>query len=114
MTARINYYQHSMELTTLGAQVVGPPYEVICVELEVIGQREGHEHIAAVKTRDPDGGETRWTADQVIAAVGDGLQFLVAEDEGAGEIVLEPAVCPQCSANTLVVDPREARPPMCD
>jgi hypothetical protein len=54
-----------------------PPYHVLCVETDD-DAGEGHNHVSVVDTRDPDGGQTRWTIGQVIAAVRDGERFIWA------------------------------------
>jgi hypothetical protein len=48
----------------------------------------GHIHVLAVETRDPDGGQTRWTTRQVIAALRDGERFVVSEDDQGRETLL--------------------------
>jgi hypothetical protein len=80
-----------------------PPYVVTCLEVDR-GAGEGHEHVAAVETRDPDGGQTRWTTVQVIAAVREGERFVVGDSDDA-RTSLEPAGCPRCSTATLRVSP---------
>ena len=90
----------------------GPPYMVLCVDPDDEAG-DGHIHVAAVETRDPDGGQTRWTTAQVIAAVRDGERFVVAEDGQGGETVLRPVVCGSCPTMTLVVDPPGPFPAPC-
>jgi hypothetical protein len=87
-----------------------PAYRVECLEEEL---SDGHSHVAHVKTRDPDGGQTRWSTVQVIAAVRDGERFVVADDGQGGETVLDPAVCTRCAKVTLAVDPRAPAPAPC-
>jgi hypothetical protein len=82
-----------------------PPYQVLCLEHHAT-ESDGHQHVSFVETRDPDGGQTRWTTVQVIAAVRDGERFVVADDGQGGEMLLEPAVCTRCPTVTLAVDPR--------
>lgn len=82
-----------------------PPYEVTCLE-EDGDAGTGHEHIVAIETRDPDGGQTRWSTVQVIAAVREGERFLVGE--GAAATSLEPAVCSACATATLKFPPGDA------
>jgi hypothetical protein len=81
-----------------------PPYEVTCWERGAAGA--GHEHVLAIRTRDPDGGETRWATLEVIAAVRDGETFVVAEDAS-----VQPSVCPGCASVTLVVAGSSELPP---
>jgi hypothetical protein len=73
-----------------------------------------HQHVTFVETRDPDGGSTRWSCVQVIAAIEDGERFVVAEDGHGTVALLEPARCPACTAPTLVTDPADARPGPCE
>ena len=90
-----------------------PAYRVVCLQTDRAGAADGHDHVTAVETWDPDGGRTRWTLVQVIAAVRDGEVFRTGEG-GEGQVaVLEPAVCPRCSLATLLVDPPEVRPALC-
>ena len=83
-----------------------PPYVVTCLEVDREAG-EGHEHVAAIETRDPDGGQTRWTTVQVIAAVREGERFVVGDSDDA-PTSLEPAGCPRCSTATLKVSPGDA------
>lgn len=90
-----------------------PPYQVACLEIDTALEADGHRHVTFVETRDPDGGQTRWSCVQVIAAIRDGERFVVAED-GHGQLtLLEPALCPMCSFATLVTDPADAPPAPC-
>jgi hypothetical protein len=89
-----------------------PPYIVTCVDQEASGP-DGHPHTSFIETRDPDGGQTRWSTVQVIAAVRDGERFVVADDTRGRETLLEPAVCTRCPIVTLAVDPRAPAPPPC-
>lgn len=89
-----------------------PPYLVLCLEQDASGS-DGHPHVSFIETRDPDGGQTRWSTVQVIAAVRDGERFVVADDGQGGETLLEPAVCTRCPTVTLAVDPRVPAPPPC-
>jgi len=89
-----------------------PPYRVRCVQQDASGT-DGHPHVSFIETRDPDGGQTRWTTVQVIAAVRDGERFVVADDGRGGETLLEPAVCSRCPTVTLAVDPRVPAPASC-
>jgi hypothetical protein len=79
-----------------------PPYLVIDLERDP-DATPGHDHVVAVATRDPDGGETRWSGAEVLAAMRGGERFVVAEDGRGGETLLEPATCPACDAVTVVV-----------
>lgn len=80
-----------------------PPYVVTCLETDRAAG-EGHDHVVAAETRDPDGGQTRWVTVEVIAAVREGERFVVG-DEGSQRVALEPAVCPGCPTVTLAVTP---------
>jgi hypothetical protein len=77
-----------------------PPYVVTCLE-EDEAAGEGHRHVTAIETRDPDGLQTRWSTVQVIAAVREGERFVVGDAETRRS--LEPGICPGCSSVTLVV-----------
>ena len=79
-----------------------PPYVVVRMERDD-SAGAGHDHVMAVRTDDPDGGETRWTTVQVIEAVRDGERFVVDDGELRGETVVEPAICPECATVTLTV-----------
>ena len=89
-----------------------PPYLVLCLSDDP-GAPAGHDHVAAIETRDPDGVNTRWTAIDVIAAIRDGERFVVDDDGRGEEALLEPGVCPACSLVTLVVEPGVKRPAGC-
>ncbi len=57
-----------------------PPYVALCFEYESDAP-DGHSHVSAVRTQDPDGGETRWTAGEFVSALRSGEQFVaVAAD----------------------------------
>ena len=90
-----------------------PPYEVVCVQTDTGVKADGHHHVTAVETWDPDGGRTRWTLVQVIAAVRDGEVFRAGEGGDGQVAVLEPAVCRRCSLATLLVDPPSVQPAQC-
>lgn len=90
-----------------------PPYRVVCLEMDPELAGAGHQHVTSIETWDPDGGRTRWTPVQVIAAIRDGERYVV-ESTGQGlDGLLEPAVCPRCPMVTLTVDPPGARPAPC-
>ncbi len=97
---------------SVGADEV-PPYEVGCLEMDRAPEAAGHWHVTAVETRDPDGGSTRWSCVQVIAAIEDGERFVVA-DAGRGVLtLLEPSRCSACAVATLVTDPVADQPGPC-
>ena len=98
---------------SVGADEV-PPYEVGCLDIEGESQGSGHRHVTGVETKDPDGGSTRWSCAQVIAAIQDGERFVVAEDGHGAHTLLEPARCPACAMATLVTDPADAQPGPCE
>lgn len=81
-----------------------PPYEVLLLEGDPTAGDE-HRHVIAVQTRDPDGGETRWAAVEVITALQDGERFVVGDAGEASTSVLEPGVCPACEKPTISVGP---------
>lgn len=84
-----------------------PPYVVVAIARDPDADPE-HDHVVGVETRDPDGGETRWGSQEVIAALRDGERFVV---DGDGDATLEPAPCPACGRTTLVDAPiRSAEP----
>jgi hypothetical protein len=85
-----------------------PPYEVMCIERDG-SAGEGHDHVIAVETRDPDGGQTRWATVEVIAAVREGERFTVGDEPAAS---LEPAVCRACANVTLAI-PQDLGVPDC-
>jgi hypothetical protein len=79
-----------------------PPYVALCFEHEP-GAADGHSHVSAVRTQDPDGGETRWTAVEFVSAVRSGEQFVLIGADGQ-RATLEPAVCPRCPSMTITVE----------
>ena len=76
---------------------------------------EGHLHVTAVETTDPDGGATHWSLVQVIEAVRGGERFVLREDASAAPVELAPTVCPRCRMATLAVEPSGSwlRLPIC-
>ena len=60
-------------------------------------------YVSAVRTQDPDGGETRWTAVEFVSAVRSGEQF-VAMGADEQRAALEPAVCLRCPTVTITID----------
>ena len=88
-------------------------HEVVCLQTDPTAEADGHEHVSAIETWDPDRGRTRWTLVQVIAAVREGETFHAGSASGGQAGVIDPAVCPRCRFATLVVDPPEARPSPC-
>ncbi len=79
-----------------------PPYVALCFEHEGAAP-DGHSHVIAVRTQDPDGGETRWTAVEFVSAVRSGEQFVaIGADERPA--ALEPAVCPACPTMTIALE----------
>jgi hypothetical protein len=81
-----------------------PPYVVTCLETDPAAGA-GHEHVVAIETRDPDGGQTRWATVEVISAIREGERFVVGDGNGDTAASLEPAVCAACSRMTLSVGP---------
>lgn len=91
-----------------------PPYEVACLEIDRSPEASfGHRHVTFVETRDPDGGSTRWSCVQVIAAIDAAERFVVGEDGQGERALLKPAGCPACTLATLVTDPPDAEPGPC-
>ena len=76
-----------------------PPYAVVLVQYDDLAG--GHEHVAYVETLDPDGGQTRWTAVELITAIRAGERFVVTIGGAATGATLEPAICPVCPLVTL-------------
>lgn len=76
-----------------------PPYSAVLVQYEDIPG--GHEHVAYVETLDPDGGETRWTAVEVINAIRGGERFVVTIGGADSGAILQPTICPVCPLVTL-------------
>ena len=62
---------------------------------------EGHLHVTAVETSDPDGGVTHWSLVQVIEAMRGGERFVLRERTAADAVELHPTVCPRCQVATL-------------
>lgn len=91
-----------------------PPYVVVCLDSDPTLEADGHRHVTAVQTRDPDGVETRWRVVEVIAAIRDGERFVVGEDGRGVQTLLEPAICPRCPTITLMTDPEDATAANCD
>ena len=81
-----------------------PPYEVTCLE-EDQAVEESHRHVVAVETRDPDGGQTRWSTVEVITALREGEEFIVGDGKGDTPASLEPGLCPACATVTISVSP---------
>ena len=90
-----------------------PPYEVACVELDSRLEAAGHRHVTHIETRDPDGGRTRWSREQVLSAIRDGERFVLVNAGNGTTTLMEPRLCPRCPFFTLVVDTPEATPPRC-
>ncbi len=61
-----------------------PPYTIRCVEMDPAAEADGHRYVIAVPTDDPDGGETRWTLVEVIAANRDDERFMPGGGARAG------------------------------
>ena len=89
-----------------------PPYEVACVELDSRLEAARHPHVTYIETRDPDGGRTRWSREEVLSAIRDGERFVLVED-GGRTTLMKPRLCPKCPFFTLVVGSPEATPPRC-
>lgn len=90
-----------------------PPYEVVCVELDAGPEGRGHQHVRFIETRDPDGGRTRWSREQALAAIRAGERFVIPEDGNRGSTLIEPGLCPRCPFFTLLVHRPETLPQTC-
>jgi hypothetical protein len=101
-----------MTTPPLGAAPM-PPHEVACVELDARLELSSHRHVTFVQTRDPDGGLTRWSRMQVIAAIRNGERFAVAGESHGHLALLEPGLCPSCPFFTLRVNRPDAMPAQC-
>jgi len=75
-----------------------PPYEVVNIGYADVS--DGHEHVAFIETKDPDGGETRWAWLEVVGAIRAGERFVAASTGGKAAAILELSVCPVCPAAT--------------
>ena len=84
------------------------PYVVVRLDQDV-DTPAGHDHVAAIETRDPDGGSTRWTAVDVISAIRDGERF-VMERSDARDVELEPALCSECPRATVKASAGDSLP----
>jgi hypothetical protein len=93
--------------------VPDPTHQVLCIGWDRGRAADDHEHVRFVDTRDPDGSETRWNWIDVVSAIRDGAEFVVAADPGVRRAVLEPTLCPKCSLATLDVHPTTARAESC-
>jgi hypothetical protein len=102
MAMEINYYQQPMTTANVALPLDVPPYAVTCVSMQVLGDR--HQHVATVETADPDGGQTHWTAAEVMAALAAGERFVVYDDGHGREVVLEPSACETCAVATVGTD----------
>lgn len=76
-----------------------PHYAVVLVQYEDL--TEGHEHVAFVDTLDPDGGQTRWSAVELINAIRAGERFVVMIGGAPSGATLQPSICPVCPLITL-------------
>jgi hypothetical protein len=85
------------------AERTAPPYVVIRFHQEPDVSR-GHDHVAELETRDPDGGTTRWRVIEVIDAIRGGELFVVEGDGSGPDSVIEPAVCRACRRVTVRVE----------
>ena len=82
-------------------QAHAPPYMALCFEYES-EEPDSHRHVSAIRTQDPDGGETRWTAVEFVSALRSGEHFVAVAADGQ-MVALEPAVCPRCPHVTITV-----------
>lgn len=89
-----------------------PPYSVRCLDLDPTGEADGHRHVQAIETWDPDGALTRWTLVQAIEAVRDGERFVMGGGADGQLVELAPTICPQCAVATLAAT-SEVQPRPC-
>ena len=111
--SRINYYVDSMNKPSSVGVGELSPYEVACVELDPRLDATSHPHVAFIETRNPDGGRTRWSREQALAAIRQGERFVVVTGGNGMRVLMQPGLCPRCPFFTLLVDPPEALPPPC-
>jgi hypothetical protein len=90
-----------------------PPYVVTCIDTDADAGDE-HHHVVAVETRDPDGGQTRWTGPQALAAVEEGERFAFSDIGRGTRTLLGPATCPACDFPTLTFGADGPTAPRCD
>jgi hypothetical protein len=80
-----------------------PPYEVSRIGVTAAESRPDHDHVKYVETLDPDGGRTRWSIEQIIAAIRSGERFATIVKPGRESYVtIDP--CPKCRLMTIQVD----------
>jgi hypothetical protein len=82
-----------------------PPYEVSRIGVAPAENQPDHDHVKYVETQDPDGGLTRWSMDQISAAIRSGERFATIVKTGRGResyVTIDP--CPTCRLMTLQVD----------
>jgi hypothetical protein len=82
-----------------------PPYEVTRIGLAAAETRPDHDHVKFVETQDPDGGSTRWSVEQISAAIRSGERFATIVKTGSGResyVTIDP--CPNCDLMTVQVD----------
>ena len=78
-----------------------PPYEVSRIGLAPAESRPDHDHVKYVETQDPDGGRTRWSMEQIIAAIRSGERFAtIVKPESY--VTIDP--CPKCRLMTIQVE----------
>lgn len=88
-----------------------PPYTVLCVQLRPTG--DAHEHVHAIETTDPDGGNTRWEPAEVIAAIRAGERFVLFDDGHGSEVLLAMTRCHACPTTVLAPDRPGIELPRC-
>src|SRR5206468_2788659 len=72
-------------------------YRIVCTEQEPLDQPTTHAHIVAVGTGDdPDRATTRWTLDQVLAAMDRGDVFFTRGKSTGKVALVEKYVCSRC------------------
>ena len=80
-----------------------PPYVVSRIGVAPAESQPDHDHVKYVETQDPDGGATRWSVEQLSAAIRSGERFATIVKTGRESYVtIDP--CPKCRLMTLHVD----------
>ena len=80
-----------------------PPYEVSRIRVAPAENQPDHDHVKIVETQDPDGGLTRWSTEQIAAAIRAGERFATIVKAGRESYVtIDP--CPTCGHMSLQVD----------
>lgn len=80
-----------------------PPYVVSRIHVAPAENQPDHDHVKFVETQDPDGGLTRWSLEQISAAIRAGERFATIVKTGRESYAtIDP--CPTCGLMTLRVE----------